>query len=174
MTKNQSINKLFDLKNRTVVITGSAGRLGTEFSHTLSSVGANVIMLDVDNKKNKSLESDLTKHYQTKPHTYNVDITNERALVDATKSIIKKYKKIDVLINNAFLNPSSSKNSSNAFESYPKDLWEKAISTNLTGVFLCCKVIGDVMAKQRNGVIVNISSIYGMVGADQRIYGNSK
>ena len=48
------------------------------------------------------------------------------------------------------------------------------LDVNLTGVFLCSKEIGKVMVKQKSGVIVNISSIYGMVGADQRIYGKSK
>jgi len=53
-------------------------------------------------------------------------------------------------------------------------LWKKVIDVNLTGVFLCCQEFGKVMQKQKNGVIVNISSIYGISGADQRIYGNSK
>jgi NAD(P)-dependent dehydrogenase (short-subunit alcohol dehydrogenase family) len=48
------------------------------------------------------------------------------------------------------------------------------LDVNLTGVFLCSKEIGKIMLKQKSGVIVNISSIYGMVGADQRIYGKSK
>lgn len=172
--KKTEINKIFDLTNKAVIVTGSAGRLGTEFSHTLSAAGADVILLDINAKKNKNLESDLTKQYHTKPKAYTVDISNESALVGVVKDVVKKYGKIDALINNAFLNPSNSKKSSFGFEQYPKDLWDKVISINLTGVFLCCKIIGGIMTKQRYGVIVNISSIYGIVGADQRIYGTSK
>ena len=51
--------------------------------------------------------------------------------------------------------------------------WNKAIDVNLTGVFLCCQKIGKVMVKQRKGVIINISSTYGLVAPDQRIYGKS-
>ncbi len=171
--KKDRISKIFDVKNRTIIITGSAGRLGTEFSHTLSAAGANVMLLDINEKKNKKLMKILSKTYDTKPSAYTVDITDESALITITKDIVKKYGKIDALINNAFLNPSVSKKSSSSFEKYPKDLWERAISINLTGVFQSCKIIGDVMAKQRHGVIINISSIYGITGADQRIYGTS-
>ena len=171
--KKTEISKIFDIKNKTIIITGSAGRLGTEFSHTLSSAGANVILLDINSEKNKKLEIILSKMFNTKPKAYTVDITNESALTSVTKDIIKKYGKIDALINNAFLNPNFSKKSSSAFEQYPKALWERAIGINLTGVFVSCKIIGGVMAKQQHGVIINISSIYGIVGADQRIYGTS-
>lgn len=174
MKKNEQ-NKIFDIKNKTIIITGSAGRLGTEFSHTLSSSGANTILFDLNYKKNAKLESVLTKQYNTKPMAYTVDITNENELVKVVKDVKKKYGKIDCLVNSAFLSPTNSKESfSTSFEKFPKDLWDQAISVNLTGIFLCCKTVGQVMAKQRHGVIVNISSIYGILGADQRIYGTSK
>jgi NAD(P)-dependent dehydrogenase (short-subunit alcohol dehydrogenase family) len=60
------------------------------------------------------------------------------------------------------------------FENYPLSSWNNAISVNLTGAFLCCQEICPIMAKQKNGNIINVSSIYGMTGADQRIYGKSK
>ena len=61
------------------------------------------------------------------------------------------------------------------FEDYPLDLWNKVVETNLTGVFLCCQEFGKTMGKQKTGgSIVNISSIYGINGADQRIYGKSQ
>ena len=55
----------------------------------------------------------------------------------------------------------------------PLEIWQKSIDINLTGSFLFSQEFGSVMAKQRKGVIVNISSTYGLVGTDQRIYGNS-
>ena len=89
--------------------------------------------------------------------------------------ILKKYGKIDGLVNNAFYSPRTNiKKSAMKFEDFPLDLWNDVISVNLTGVFLCSQIFGNVMKKQNNGNIVNIASIYGLVGADQRIYGNSK
>ena len=52
-------------------------------------------------------------------------------------------------------------------------LWNQVIDVNLTGTFLCCQEIGKIMKRQKNGIIINISSIYGVNGADQRIYANS-
>ena len=60
------------------------------------------------------------------------------------------------------------------FEEFPSDVWASSIAVNLTGAFYCCREFGRQMVKQNKGVIVNIASTYGIVGADQRIYGKNK
>ncbi len=174
--KKKSSLKLFDLTDKVIILTGSAGRLGTNFSHILSDAGANVILIDIDDKKNKLLEKSISKKYNTKPLAYKVDITKKDELLKINKQILKKYGKIDGLVNNAFYSPRSNiKKSAMGFEDYPSDLWNDVVSVNLTGVFLCSQVFGKTMANQKTGgSIVNISSIYGINGADQRIYGSSK
>ena len=161
------------MKNKVVVLTGSSGRLGTEYSNILSEAGAQMILVDKDSQKNEKLKKSLIKKYNLKPLMLTVDISKQNEVEEMTKTIVKKYKKIDVLINNAFYNPNQSKHSSSSFEKFPLDLWNEVLNVNLTGIFLCSQSIGKIMVKQRKGVMVNISSVYGMVGADQRIYGNS-
>jgi len=163
------------MSNKNIVLTGSAGRLGTQFAYFLTKAGANVILLDIDQTKNKKLEQSLKKHYKTYPKSYQVDISNEKELKKCVSQIIKDYKIIHGLINNAFYSPlQNTKKSALPLEKFPTELWNEMLNVNLTGIFLCCKEIGKIMVRQKNGVIVNISSIYGMVGADQRIYGKSK
>jgi NAD(P)-dependent dehydrogenase (short-subunit alcohol dehydrogenase family) len=87
--------------------------------------------------------------------------------------VIKKYSKIDVLINNAIF-PEIGKIRNTSFENFPLDVWNKGLDVNLTGVFLCSQQVGKIMVKQKRGIIINISSIYGLQGPDQRIYGNTK
>lgn len=171
-----SVIDLFNLKNKIIILTGSAGVLGTEFAHTLSSVGANVILIDINCKKNKILEKTLSKKYNTNTKSYCVDISNPDEVTQLKLDILKKYKKIDGLVNNAFLNHSvlQSKSNFSTESDFSFQYWEKSLKTNLTSVFLCCKEFGSIMEKQKNGVIVNISSIYGIVGPDPRIYGKSK
>ena len=152
---------LFNIKGKTIVLTGSSGFLGRQYAHALSKLHANLILVDNQTKKNKQLEINLKKKYKTRPMSFGIDISNQESVLKLTKEIVRNYKKIDILINNATVK----------FESYPLDLWQKYIDVNLTGLFLCSQEIGKVMAKQKNGVIVNISSIYGNTGADQRIYG---
>ena len=173
--KKNSIKKIFDLSNNTVILTGSAGRLGTHFANILSEAGANLVLIDINEKGNKQLAKSIKKNFHTNPLTFNIDISNKSSLQSIKKEILKKFGKIDILINNAFFNPSLNQTSKTIdFETFPLDVWNKVINVNLTGVFLCCQEFGKIMAKQKRGSIVNISSIYGLVGADQRIYGNSK
>lgn len=169
LTKN-----LFDLKNKTIILTGSAGRIGERFAHVLSAAGANVVLVDIENKKNKQLELILKKRYHTNPVAIDVDISNKSEMNGLVKNILATYKKIDVLINNAHFLPREHSNRDAPFEQYPLELWDQTITTNLRGLFLCCQEVGKIMSKQKYGVIVNISSIYGIVGADQRIYGKSR
>jgi NAD(P)-dependent dehydrogenase (short-subunit alcohol dehydrogenase family) len=169
-----SIYKNFNLKNKTAVLTGSAGRLGNEFAHILCEAGANVILVDIDSKKNKKLEYILKKKFDNKIISCDLDISNQNSVKELKKEILAKFGRIDILINNAFFNPSINQTQkTKKFETFPLEIWNKVIGVNLTGVFVCSQEIGSLMAKQKGGVIVNISSIYGLVGADQRIYGDS-
>jgi len=171
---NNNISKNFNLKNKTAVLTGSAGRLGNEFAHTLCQAGANVILVDVDSKKNIKLELSLKKKFNTKIISYNLDISNQNSVKELKKEILTKFGKLDILINNAFFNPSINQTEqTKKFETFPLEVWNKVIGVNLTGVFVCSQELGSIMSKQKGGIIVNISSIYGLVGADQRIYGKS-
>jgi len=167
-------NSLFNLTNKTAILTGSAGRLGTRFAEVLSAAGADVILVDIDKSSNEKLKQELMKKYHTKAISLNLDISNQNDMKKLIKLVLSKYKKIDILINNAHFIPRTHPKRDTPFEDYPLDLWDKTIMINMRGLFLCCQEIGRVMSKQKKGVIVNVSSIYGVVGADQRIYGKSR
>jgi len=132
-----------------------------------------VILVDIETQKNTKLEISLRKKYSTNPLTLNLDITNESDVKQLVQKTLKKYKKIDGLINNAHIILRNHPQRDESFENYPLELWNTTIS-NLKSVFLCSREVGKVMFKQHYGVIVNISSIYGIKGADQRIYGKSR
>lgn len=174
MRKENSIYDLFNLKGKTAILTGSAGRLGTRFANVLSSAGANVVLVDIEKHGNEKLRQELIQKYHTLPDVFNIDITKQVEVRKLANSVLKKHGSIDILINNAHFVPRNHPKRDAPFEEYPLDLWDKTISVNLRGLFLCCKEIGRVMLKQKRGVIVNISSIYGISGADQRIYGKSR
>ncbi len=163
------------MKSKTVIITGATGLLGEEFAHILSSAGADVILVglwSVD--KNRELELELRRKYHTRPSSYSTDISKQEEVQALFGKVMKEYGKVDGLVNNAQFVPRKHPKRAAPFESYPPELWHQTLETNLTGVFLCCQEAGKIMSKQNNGVIVNVSSIYGMVGADHRIYGKSR
>ena len=177
MKSTPKIFKLFDLTGRNIIVTGSSGTLGSQYADTLSQAGANVILVDINNENN-NLDKTLRKKYKTNAKFYCTDISIEKNVLSLKKNILTNFKKIDGLINNAaYTNIDAIKNSDNIyapFEKFSFQLWKKMLDVNLSGVFNCCKVFGSQMIKQRKGTIVNIASIYGIVGNDQRIYGNSK
>ena len=177
MMKQNKISKLFDLTGRNIILTGSAGLLGSQYAYTLSEAGANVILVDLNEKENKKLEKKLIRKYKTKAKSYTLDISNKNQVKKFKKEILSKYKIIHGLVNNAAYTTKGARSSApktfGSFETLPLEIWQKFIDINLTGPFLLSQEFGSVMAKQRKGVIVNISSTYGLVGTDQRIYGNS-
>jgi len=164
--------KLFDMTEKTVIITGAAGLLGQQYAMGLSQLGANIVLADMDYSKCKQISKQLNEEFNTNSFPIKVDISNKKSVKNLTNKTMKKYSKIDVLINNAAYQ-GNDKIRTTKFVDLPMSIWNKAISVNLTGMFLCCQEIGKVMEKQKNGVIINISSTYGIVSPDQRIYGNS-
>jgi NAD(P)-dependent dehydrogenase (short-subunit alcohol dehydrogenase family) len=161
---------LFSLKNKVAVVTGALGLLGKQHCYALSEVGAIVIACDLDEKESESFAFSL----EGENMGAGVDITTPDSIKRLKEKILKKYKKIDVLVNNAaindmFENPSAAVELSK-FENYPIELWNKAIEVNVTGTFLCSQIIGSQMALQGNGSIINIASTYGIVAPDQSIY----
>ncbi len=162
--------ELFSLKNKTAIVTGACGLLGKNHCIALAEAGANVVLLDVNVEKCMSEAKELGSHH----FGLGVDVTNENSLKAARDLIISKYGKIDVLVNNAaindmFENPLLAGELS-MFENYPIESWNKSLEVNITGVFLCSRVFGTVMAENGSGSIINVASTYGMVGPDQSIY----
>ncbi|MBU1323263.1 SDR family oxidoreductase [Patescibacteria group bacterium] len=88
-----------------------------------------------------------------------LDVTSQESIKKAVQAIIGQYGKIDVLINNAGATGKSSGD------------WDQIIKVNLTGTYNCCQIIGE---KMQQGSIINISSIYGLVGPDFSIYESSE
>ena len=170
--RKMSVKKMNNLSEKVVFLTGAAGLLGTQYATALSSVGANVVLADINYNKCKKIEKELKEKNNVSPFSIKMDISNKKSIDNAIAKVMKKFSKIDVLVNNAVF-PETQKERSIQFEKFPLELWNKIFAVNVTGVFLCNQKIGSIMVKQKKGSIINISSMYGVVAADQRIYGNS-
>ena len=168
-----NMREVFDFSNRVIVITGAAGLLGSEYADGFCQAGGNVVLADKNFEKCKKLAAKQEKKYGVKSLPIKLDVTNPNSIKKMVAHITKKFSKIDVLVNNAIY-PEIGKIKKTKFEDFPLDIWKKGIDVNLTGMFLCSQQIGEIMKKQKNGVIINISSIYGIKGPDQRIYGKTK
>ena len=166
------IKDIFSIKGKIFVITGGLGQLGKVYIDAILSNNGKVVVLDVKSENDK-LVLDLIKKIKSKDFIYiQGDVTLKKDIKTALIKIIKKWGKVDVLINNAALDspPNAPKSEVGLFEEYPESSFDKVMEVNVKGTFLSCQVFGKNMSKNKSGVIINIASIYGMVSPRQDIY----
>ncbi|MDT0554154.1 oxidoreductase [Urechidicola vernalis] len=143
------------LKNKVVIVTGGNGLIGRPILNHLKDNGAIVINADINVKT--SIET----------NNYSCDATSEESISKLVESVLKKHGKIDGLVNNAY---PRTKDWGNKFEDVTLESWRKNVDMQMNSVFFICQQVLKVMQNQKSGSIVNISSIYGVVGNDFTIY----
>lgn len=166
--------EIFDLQRQVIVITGGAGFLGREFARTLAGAGAHVVVADLNGGAAETLAAEVAKEYGVGALGFPTDVTQREsveALVGRTKNV---FGRIDALVNGAAVDPKFDPAHANehaqTFEGYPLEAWWQSLNVDLTGAFLCAQAVAPVFKQQNRGVIVNVSSMYGLVGPDQRLY----
>jgi NAD(P)-dependent dehydrogenase (short-subunit alcohol dehydrogenase family) len=164
---------LFNLAGRTAVVTGGCGLLGKEFSRTLAEAGASVVIADIDGAQAQALAGTLS-NTGFQALGIETDVILPDSVGRMVRNTLETYGRLDILVNSAALDPkfdpSHGKAYNQSFEDYPLDSWKQAVDVNLTGMFLASQAAVRPMLDQGGGVIVNLCSIYGLVGPDQRIY----
>ncbi len=173
------ILKKFSLKDKTAIITGGTGLLGSVYTHSLLSLGASVIIIDKKIDKTKFIknlvkEYNLTKEIINKIKFVRCDITNKKQIDKSFKKIRSNLKNLKVLINNASLvkqvGNDDLRDTYKPFLQMKKKDWEDFFSVDLTGTLLVTQKCIPFLRKNGGGSIINISSTYGILSPDQRIY----
>jgi 2-deoxy-D-gluconate 3-dehydrogenase len=103
-----------------------------------------------------------------------VDVSERESVAGMVAQVRERFGAVDVLVNNAALDPKfdreHAREHTNRFEDFPLAAWQEALAVNVTGMFLCAQAVSKPMREAGRGVIVNVSSTYGLVGPDQRLY----
>jgi NAD(P)-dependent dehydrogenase (short-subunit alcohol dehydrogenase family) len=174
MTNREGLENIFSLKDKVIVVTGANGLLGRRHVEAIASQGGVPVIVDIDEPGLIELNESIFNDYSVECLIEVVDITSESDLEASCSRILKKYNRIDGLINNAARNPSISKDKKINFsrlENFDRNEWDLDISVGLTGSFLCIKHYGYQISLNKNGgSIVNISSDLAVISPDQRIY----
>ncbi len=144
------------LKNKIILVTGGSGLIGLATLKHLVKEGAQVINLDVVSHPKK-----------VKAKFIKMDVTRKKSIQKAIKKIIKTYGRIDGLVNNAY---PRTKDWGNKFELVTDESWKTNVDMQMNSVFTVCQLVCAEMIKQKKGAIVNIASIYGVVGNDFTVY----
>lgn len=167
--------QLFDLKDKTAVVTGGCGILGRHFCAALAAFGANVVIADRLAKDCNKQASAISKEYSAEVIGIACDVSDPVSVNDMVRKVVKRFGGIDILHNNAATKTNDPKAFFAPTEKYTLREWRKVMEVNLDGMFLVAQAVGKQMTKQKTGgSIIQTASIYGVMAPDQRIYAGSK
>ncbi len=161
------------LESKVALITGGGGLLGPQHAIALCGVGAKSILVDIDEEKLALAKNKIIDEIPSADvECYNLDITDLKNVEDFSNKLDSKNQKINILINNAAVNPKMDnlKEISGKVEDYDMNLWNEEIAVGITGAFICSRVFGEKMSDMGGGVIINISSDLAIRAPDQRVY----
>ena len=166
----------FDLIGKNVLITGAAGLLGIEHAKALLSINANIILTDINLELLQCAQKELNI-FNKKANLviYEMDVTDMNSVKNVLNQLIDLNKRVDILINNAAIDPKVKEEKgiaeSSRLENFTLEQWNLQISVGLTGAFLCSQIFGNAMSIDgKGGVILNIASDLSVFSPDQRIY----
>jgi NAD(P)-dependent dehydrogenase (short-subunit alcohol dehydrogenase family) len=161
------------LRERVVVVTGCTGVLGAVYCRALARHGARVVMADLAQRDPAAAARTLGREFGTDAIGIAGDIGVELDVVALFDAALTRFGRVDVVLNNAAATGEHLLQVGKAFapfEEYPLAVWDQVLRTNLTGSFLVAREGGKAMLRGSGGSLINVSSIYGVVGPDHRIY----
>ena len=149
---------MFNLKGQVAVVTGASSGLGKQMARGFAGQGANLAILARRMERLEEFAKELEKEYKVKVLPVKCDVTSTESIDDAAKAVEKEYGKVDILLNCA----GSSKDK--GVLDMADDEWDFTIATDETSVFKMTRAFGNIMKKAGYGRIINIASMYGLVG----------
>jgi NAD(P)-dependent dehydrogenase (short-subunit alcohol dehydrogenase family) len=164
------LEELFDLTGQVAIVTGGAGRLGSQYSTALARAGAKVAAFDLPRQ-------DANPPPASRPLSLDVDIVDRAAVEAAVTRVTAELGTPTILVNNAGMgsSPADAALETGPFEDYPERAWDTMIDSHLKGTFFVSQAFIRAFRTgpsdpSRTGSIINVSSTYGLVTPDQSLY----
>lgn len=159
----QSITDLFDLSGQVAIVTGGASGIGLQMSYALGEAKANLVIAARKIDRCREVAQIIEKELGIEVLPVQVDVTRPEDIKQLYKTVMKRFSRVDILVNNSGATWGSS-----SFE-FPLDAWEKVIRVNLTGSWLMAQEAARIMAQQKYGRIINVTSLAAFVGAPAEV-----
>jgi NAD(P)-dependent dehydrogenase (short-subunit alcohol dehydrogenase family) len=167
----------FDLSGKVIVVTGGNGLLGSAYCQALAEHGAHVVVADLPQAGPQQAAQELAARTGAQTLGVECNVAAEADVVALFRQALERFGCVDGVMNNAAATGEHLMRQGavfSPFEDYPLAVWEEVLRVNLTGVFLVAREGGKAMLASGGGSMVNVSSTYGVVGPDHRIYEGMK
>ncbi len=146
------------LKDKVAFITGSGRGLGRAIAEKLAKEKVKIAISDINESIAISAAESISKEYSVETIALKHDVSSEESTKEVVKAITNKFARIDILVNNAGITKDA------RLMMMKQDDWNLVLQVNLTGAFICTKLVSKQMLKQNSGKIVNIASVVGLMG----------
>ena len=147
------------VENKVVIVTGGALGIGKESCILLAKEGAKVAITDVHDEEGEKLAKEINQSGGTAKF-WHLDVTNEKEVEKVYADVVKEFGKLDASVNNAGISGADKPT-----HELTEQEWDALMNVNVKGVFFCTKYAVQQMLKNGSGSIINLSSIYGLIGA---------
>ncbi|MCL5674866.1 MAG: SDR family oxidoreductase [Candidatus Omnitrophica bacterium] len=164
-----------NLENKVGIVTGGALGIGREIVSNFYRNKMKVVIADINEKLGNELVDEIKKLFIGEAYFIETDVSNKKSVEDMVKTTIEKFKKIDVLVNNAGINIPRLLVDPKGKEEVTEGVFDKIVAINQKGAYLCAQAVAKEMIKAKSGVIINMSSESGLEGSEgQSIYAGTK
>src|SRR5215470_7120633 len=149
-----------DLRGAVALVTGGNGGLGQRICHALAKEGAHIAVMYAQSRDQaEGVARELASSYQTNAAAFGCDITESVAVDQLVSDVMRRFGRIDILVNDAAYNKSIPFSD---LDGLTEEVWDKIMAVNLTGPMRLIKAVAPIMKAQGRGRIVNISSVAGL------------
>ena len=169
--RGRDLAELQDLSGRVALVTGGAGHIGGAVADALAELGCAVAVADLDEAKCRMTANGIAERRGVEARGFAADLADEAAVKALPDRVAAGLGGLDILVNSAaFVGTSKLEGWAVPFAEQSAETWRAALEVNLTSVFVLVQAAAPHLERSGRGSIVNISSIYGMVGPDLRLY----
>jgi len=171
MSNDRSLRELMSLAGRVALITGGAGHIGRVIGHALAELGAEIAVVDLSHPGAAEAADQLGQHWPVAAAGFDCDLEQSEQVRDLPRRVRERFGRIDIIVNcAAFVGTSGLEGWAVPFEQQSVSTWKRAIDVNLTAPFVLIQAAAEDLRASGHGSVINISSIYGLVGPDWRLY----